>query len=155
MVDPRNCDSFTFAKKPSKFFIASTLIGLFLAKGSLPSFWANIRVAVQIYPGICRISRSLQILNFSKYRLCRTHSSSSRIKKIISIILSLYFLIVASPAFLGKMSGSFTPAFPKDYEKLTSLLETDSGFGRLLWLPAKPPLGPISDKKFGQNRCPF
>lgn len=151
-----------FAKKQSKFFIASTLIGLFLAKGSLPPLGQIYEWLYKSIPGFAVFRDPSKFLILVSIGYAGLIAQGVGSKKIISIVLALYLLIVASPAFLGKMSGTFTlQPFQKDYEKLTSLLETDSGFGRLLWLPTKPPLGPVSDKKIWTesmyllNKFPF
>jgi len=151
-----------FAKKQSKLFIALTLIGLFLSKGSLPPFGQIYEWLYKSIPGFAVFRDPSKFLILVSIGYAGLIAQAVGSKKIISIVLSLYFLLVASPAFLGKMSGSFSPQpLQKDYEKLTGLLEADSGFGRLLWLPAKPPLGPVSDKKIWTesqsllNKFPF
>ncbi len=150
------------AKKPSKFFIALTLIGLFLAKGNQPPFGQIYDWFYKSIPGFAVFRDPSKFLLLASVGYAGLIAQTVGSRKILSWFLVIYFLLVANPAILGKMSGSFTlQPLQSDYEKLTTVLESDTDFGRLLWVPIKPPLGPVSDKKIWTesqallNKFPF
>ena len=144
-----------------KLLIAITLIGLFLAKGDRPPGGEVYNWLYQKIPGFFVFrdpSKFLFLASLGYAGLIATIP----FKKIITIILIGYLIICASPAFLGLMSGGFSPhPDESNYTKLTQIIDADSSFGRVLWLPIKPPLGPISATKIWTesthllNKFPF
>ena len=68
-----------------------------------------------------------------------------RWKIVIPIILCLYLMIIIKPIWTGKMTGTFSPPINKeDFTKVSEVLKKDTDFGRVLWIPSRPPLGHLS-----------
>ncbi len=139
--------SLIFYKKNKiiSFWSCVGIVGIFLVKGfntPLSGFylwafnnvpgWNLFRDPTKFYFLIC-LSFSV-LWSFATNYLTKKHSW-------IVVGLSVFLLMIASPVYLGKMTGLFsTPRDEKDYKSLASYLELSSP-GKIVWFPQKPPVG--------------
>ena len=132
-----------------KFLTAITLMGLFLAKGDRPPGGEIYNWLYQNIPGFVVFRDPSKFLFLASLGYAGLIAmAADALKKVVAIVLIGYLVISASPAFLGLMTGSFSRhPDESDYTKLARIIDSDTSFGRVLWLPIKPPLGPISATK--------
>lgn len=66
------------------------------------------------------------------------------VKITLLFLLTLYFLIIIRPVWMGKMTGTFSrQPFEKEYAHLNKILEDDKQFSRVFWIPSVAPLGSL------------
>ena len=131
------------------FWIFTALLSIFLVKGAnepLPQAYIWLFTNV---PGFSLFRDStkfffLVALSFSILFAVSTDEILKRInrRRVFFIFILGYLLILISPIWLGKMTGTFSkPVFEKEYSKLSFLFDSDKDFSRIFWIPTKPPLG--------------
>lgn len=128
------------------FWLLVALVGVFLAKGGntplpevYPWLFANI-------PGfsLFRDSTKFYFLVALSYSVLIGVAVEKvpKAKPVVGALVVLYFIFLARPVWLGKMTGTFSrPAYLEQFEKFATLMEEDALFSRILWLPARAPLG--------------
>ncbi len=137
-------------KKEVWFWVIVAGVSVFLAKGSNPPF-------VEIYPwlfdnipgfSLFRDSTKFFFLVALSYSVLIAFCIDEVVKKlprlkfVFPVVIVLYLLFLISPIYTAKMTGTFsTPRYGKEYSVLLELLENDSNFGRVFWIPSKTPLG--------------
>lgn len=139
------------------FWILVALIGIFLVKGDNPPF-ANIYPWLyKNTPGFSLFRDSTKffflislaysvLLGYSVDALTKIFNWSVVIGrcslKIFPLLFTTYFLLLIRPVWSNQMTGLLSDQLNQDeYFKVADVLKSDSGFGRVLWLPARPPLG--------------
>jgi hypothetical protein len=61
---------------------------------------------------------------------------------VIPLLIAAYFVLLVSPVYMGKMTGTFSePAYQKEFLKTNNTIDSDKEFGRVFWMPTKAPLG--------------
>ncbi|HEX6977264.1 MAG TPA: hypothetical protein VF185_02820, partial [Patescibacteria group bacterium] len=128
------------------FWLLVSLISIFLAKGTAPPFGEVYALIYAKVPGfnLFRDSTKFFFLVALSYcvLLAIVVNQISKKVKTAPLFLIFYLLLLVSPVYLGKMTGVFSkPAYQSGYESLNRELENDSQFGRVLWIPSRPPLG--------------
>jgi len=62
--------------------------------------------------------------------------------KAFLFLITVYFLVLIRPVWLGQMTGLFAePMYKEDHFKVSEILKKDLGYGRVLWIPTRAPLG--------------
>lgn len=62
--------------------------------------------------------------------------------KIIPLILIVYFLLLVSPVWTGQMTGTFSEPYNKqEFLAAADKIKEDRYFGRILYIPSRPPMG--------------
>ncbi len=143
-------------KKVVGFWLLVGLIGIFLAKGSTDPFPDVYQWLFANIPGFSLFRDSSKFffligLSFTVLFAITVDEILKRISRfpkaglLFFLFLIIYIFILTGPVVRGEMTGTFSkPAFEAEYSTLTSLLEKDQVFSRILWLPSKPPLGYFS-----------
>ncbi len=155
------------------FWTITALIGVFLAKGSNPPFGEIYNFLFNYFPGFSLFRDSTKffflvslsyavILGFSVNIFTETFNQNIvitprnrvwfnqrklkiQLSSIVSLFLIAYFLLLISPVWLGKMTGTLSkPANQNVFLEVHKIFELDDYFGRILWLPSIPPLGYFS-----------
>lgn len=154
------------------FWMAVAVISIFLTKGSskpLPNVYPWLHLNI---PGFSFFRDStkfffLVTLSYSMLIAISTEEIIKRIsdKKVATFfLLSLagYLIFLIRPVFLNQMTGTLSiQPFEKEFQSLTSVLQEDKNFGRVLWIPATAPLTysdlnhPIVEAARVFNRIPF
>jgi len=145
------------------FWLLVSVIAVFLVKGSNPPFSGVYTWVFENLPGffifrdptkffilIClsyslllgitldEISKKLAKLKF-KNKFFKFYLSNSW---LLAIFLTSYLLLLASPVWLGKMTGTLSqPNVDSQFIKLKNLLSQDKSYGKVFWIPSRPPLG--------------
>lgn len=134
------------------FWLVTALLSTFLAKGNaepLPNVYPWLFEHIP-YFSIFRDSTKFFVLVALSYTVLIGFSldeiikriKSVKIKKIFLIFTIFYLLFLIRPVWLGWMSGTFSnPPLTKEYFKLTQVLENDTAFNRVFWIPHFTPLG--------------
>ncbi len=134
----------------ARYLCLLLLIGLFLTKGSNPPFGEINIWFFQNIPGFTLFRDS------SKFFLLVVFTFSLFIGKLFTLVpdkfriyaytgFSLFILLILSPTWIGKMTGSFSPPlYLNELQTIADTIEDDSSFSRSVWLPTKPPLGYVS-----------
>jgi len=147
-------------KRKSKlvgFWLIVSLIGIFLVKGADPPlpgvyqwFFTNIvgfslfRDPTKFY-FLVALAYSV-LISITVEELVKRFDWSFKIRKtkvsIVALGLIAYFLLLISPIFTGKMTGTFlSPILEEEYSDLANIFREDKNFGRILYVPSRPPLG--------------
>ncbi len=142
------------------FWLLVALIGIFLVKGTNPPlsgvytwFFTNIPgfslfrdptkfffLIALSYSVLIGITVNELMNYFGKLKIVNWKVG------LIPLLLTSYFLILIRPVWLTKMTGTLSDQpYQKEYNRLADILEDDNSFGRVLWLPSRPPLGYASD----------
>lgn len=124
------------------------LFGAFLSKGINPPFgWIYESLFIYV-PGFSMFRDSSKFfvitsLFFALMVGFFLDSDSRRKRTVISFAcLFLYLFSLTNPVWRGKMTGVFsTTQNQGDYEKLNQSIDDQKSFGRVLWLPSRPPMG--------------
>ncbi len=140
------------------FWILVALIGAFLVKGSNPPLAAIYPFLFAKIPGfslfrdptkffflVC-ISYTVLIAKTSEELVERFGFKVAIGKKfklaVLPLLLIVYFLILMCPIWQNKMTGTFSePVYQDEYKILNQILEKDSKFSRVFWIPSRSPLG--------------
>jgi len=131
------------------YFSFLAFIGIFLAKGTNDPFGSIYEWLFLHFPGFVafRDSTKWYVLIVASYIFLipygietiekRFSILNSRIKKIftVSSIIILVFLI--RPAIMGELRHTFaTHTLPDDYLYIEKMLDIDTSFSRILWIPS-------------------
>ncbi len=143
-------------KSPSLgFWLLVALISTFLAKGDAQPFssffhWLFNKIP---YFSIFRDSTKFFTLVALSYTVLlgftleeiKQKIKVQRIKRLFFLFIVLYLLFLASPVWLGWTTGTFSQSYyKKEYQELESVLQQDTNFSRVFWIPSFPPLGYLS-----------
>lgn len=150
------------------FWIVIALVGAFLVKGTNPPLGSVYPWLFENIPGFSMFRDPtkfffLVALSYSvligvtvdkltkrfKWKLKVASGSESRTARrgkwkiaIVPMLLVSYFLLLSSPVWLGKMTGTFSkPVYQDEYFKIADVLQEDKEFARVFWIPTKAPLG--------------
>jgi len=150
------------------FWLIVLVVGIFMIKGANPplpqvypwlfthmpglsffrdptKFFFLVALSYSVLIGITvdEVSQRLSILKIKSGFL----KSYILNPKTFVFLLAVYFLLLVRPIWLGQMTGTFSPPiYQNEYEEINSLVEKDSSFGRVFWIPTKAPLGYSSFK---------
>lgn len=148
-----------FLKRKDKtigFWLLVSLLGIFLIKGSNPPFgnvykwifnnipgFSLFRDSTKFFVFVC-LGYSVLIATFIQ-EITKLNFRSlflNRLIKIVPLLVLIYLILLANPAYLDKMSGllSFLN-FQNEYLNQAKYLENDKSFSKVLWIPRKAPLG--------------
>ncbi len=128
------------------FWLLVALVSVFLAKGTAPPFGMFYSFLYAKLPGFSLFRDStkfffLVALSYSVLLGITTNGIFKRVK-IFPFVVVVYLLLLISPVYLGKMTGVFSrPVYEREYVGLSKVLQEDSEFGRVLWIPSRTPLG--------------
>lgn len=122
------------------FWFLISIIGILLVKGSNPPFENLYSFLFTNLPGffVFRDPSKLFFLICLGYSILIAFSIDKISKKIPAIVglVTIYILFLASPVYLGKMTGLFSkPLNTESYVNIEKILQEDDTFGRVLWLP--------------------
>src|SRR3989344_1418903 len=139
------------------FWLTASLIGVFLVKGSNPPFGNIYTWLFSNIPGFSLFRDStkfffLVALAYSVLIGYTARELSKRINRklklgnikinIVPLILISYLILLISPVWLGKMTGTFSdPLYKDEFFKIAEILKNDPNFGRVFWIPSRSPLG--------------
>lgn len=139
-------------KKSTYFFVSLTLLGIFLVKGSNVPFSGVYPYLFEHIPGFSLFRDSTKFfvfiaLGYSYFiglLIDKIHINNK--SKVVSLVTTgfiiCYLLFLVRPVWLGQMTGMFSkPVNEQGFKEVWNKLENDNDFGRVLWLPAQPPLG--------------
>jgi hypothetical protein len=147
------------ARKSKKigFWLATSLIGVFLVKGSLEPWEAFYPWLFQNIPGfsmfrdptkfffLVAISYSVLIgitVGELRKRFKWSIKWGKRRLPVIPLIMSLYFVLLIYPVWTGKMTGTFSKPYNKEeFLVVNERIKNDGKSGRVLWLPTRAPMG--------------
>jgi len=137
--------------KNIKFWLIIALLGIFLSKGSNPPVGGVYTWLFSKLPGFSffRDSTKFFTLTGLSYSVLFgfgidviTKRVGNKFRPIPYLAFCIYLLIIISPVWMGKMTGTFSlPAHQNEYEKVKKYLEKDSDFGRVMWVSNKTSLG--------------
>lgn len=132
------------------FWLFTALISVFLVKGTNEPLgevysWLFINV-----PGFSLFRDPtkffiLVTLSYSMLIGVTVTELEKRIKWkpiLIPLLLTAYLLILISPVWSGRMTGTLNEPYNKSsFNEVSRILEQDKDFGRVLWIPSVAPLG--------------
>ncbi|OGM31299.1 hypothetical protein A2803_03850 [Candidatus Woesebacteria bacterium RIFCSPHIGHO2_01_FULL_44_21] len=141
-------------KKYTYFWAAVAVISIFLVKGGNPPVDSLYKWLYANIPGfyIFRDSTKFFVLVAISYSVLISLTVNFFAKKfpkfkvfvVIGVVSSFVFLV--RPVVFGQMTGIFAPpVYQEEYASLENKLKADTEFGRIVWLPKRPPLGYASD----------
>ncbi|KKR11167.1 MAG: hypothetical protein UT40_C0040G0015, partial [Candidatus Woesebacteria bacterium GW2011_GWA1_39_21b] len=145
------------------FWLFVAIISVFLVKGSNPPF-------VQVYPwlfenipgfSLFRDSTKFYFLVSLSYAVLIGFTTDGIIKltqdlkmsrtflksyilnpRSLVLFLTTYILLLARPVWSGQMTGTLSdPVYEEEFFNIADILKQDRDFGRVLWIPSRPPLG--------------
>jgi hypothetical protein len=65
-----------------------------------------------------------------------------KVRLIFPILFTTCYILLISPVWLGKMTGTFArPVNENEFKVLSEIIKNDNNFGRVLWIGSKAPLG--------------
>lgn len=139
------------------FWILVALIGIFLVKGASPPLTVIYPWLFENIPGfslfrdptkfyfLVSLSYSILIGVTTQGLTKRFNWALGFLKRkvdIIPLLVIIYFIFLAYPVYTGKMTGFFSKPYSLEhFIEASEKIETDGEFGRVLWLPSRPPLG--------------
>src|SRR3989344_217331 len=132
------------------FWTIVAIISVFLSKGNSPPFSEIYPWLFTHVPGfsLFRDSTKFFFLVALSYSVLIAFSIDSIIRKysrftmIFSSLIVAYFIFLSYPVYTNKMTGTFSiPRYGKEYSVVSKIFEEDKRFGRVLWIPSRPPLG--------------
>lgn len=140
---------FTKYKRKVLLFLIIGLIGIFLSKGENLPFGFVYRFLFTHFPGfsLFRDSTKFYILITLSYSVLLAFlfdflNSKMKHGKLFVVAFGIYLVAIMNPAWQKLLTGTFSSIpYQSEYLKLSQDLESDSSFGRVLWLPTKAPLG--------------
>lgn len=138
------------------FWLLIALTGVFLSKGSnepltsiysflfknMPGF-VLFRDPTKFYFLVCLayavlISISVQTIRDFKHK----NSNFYPLIKLAPCLIIIYFILLSWPVFLQQMTGMFSePLFQKQFKQIKDIMNNNSKYSRVLWIPNKAPLG--------------
>lgn len=138
------------------FWLVVALLSIFLSKGTSEPLGQVYPFLFHNVPGFSLFRDStkfffLVALSFTILISITAEEIISRLKDprmkiLLPLSLLIYFLFLIRPAWLGQMTGTFSPPlYQPEYSKWKTLIEKDQEFSRVFWIPSIPPLGFISD----------
>lgn len=132
------------------FWLLVALVSVFLVKGANPPLPGVYPWLFANVPGFSLFRDPtkfffLVALSYSVLLGVTVDEVTKRLPKIktaIVVVLAAYFVVLARPVWLGRMTGTFSkPIYEKEYFGLAEKFEEDKDFGRVFWIPTKAPLG--------------
>ncbi len=137
-------------KRKEFFFLSLFLISVFLVKGANPPFGNIYTNLFNHFPGFflfrdstkffTLITMSLSVI--VSFSFMEVEKRFQKYKTHMCFLFVVYLFMLMSPVLMNKMTGFFSsPLFEADYSAVAGSLHTDSSFGRILWMPSRPPLG--------------
>lgn len=138
------------------FWTLSAIIFVFLAKGPSEPLGYLYTLAYIHLPGFSLFRDSTKffflvalsysaLLGFTVDALLKVDRLSPKLKSILPISLTFILLILIQPVWSQKMRGTFSNLpFQPEHQAMQGLMESDSQFSRILWIPSLPPLGYFS-----------
>lgn len=132
------------------YWLLVALLGVFLVKGSQPPLGEVYKWIFANIPGfslfrdptkfffLIAISYTVLLANtfqglFSKF---------PKHKNYFGVLFFGFLFVFVSPVWLDKMNGILSSRVDQDkYLSLNQRLENDSEYGKVLWVPRRPPLG--------------
>jgi hypothetical protein len=145
-------------KKKSKgvaYWLLVLMIGVFFSKGVNPPLGEVYRWMSMNISGFWLFRDSTKFylliaLSYSVLIAFTTEELSKRFNwpfKTICILFATYFLLLTTPVWGGKMTGYLSSQpYSRTHKKVAEVLEKDSEFGRVLWIPSVSPLSYSSPK---------
>lgn len=136
------------------FWIAVGLTAIFLTKGANPPLPQVYQWLYAHIPGffVFRDSTKFFSLIALSYSLLLAISTNMIIKAMpklrafVLLGLAVYLIFLIRPVYLGKMTGVLArPVNFEEYSALAQIFKNDEDFGRVVWLPRRPPLGYASE----------
>lgn len=140
------------------FWLVVAIVSIFLAKGTSDPFGEVYQWLYFNIPGFSLFRDSTKfffllsisyavLIGISVYEILKKVRNFRVVNMIILSLLAFYFIVIISPVWTGKMTGTFSrQPLEKDYQKLYQFLEIDKQFSRIFWIPSIPPLGPLNPK---------
>ncbi len=139
------------------FWLFVALVGIFLVKGVNPPLPQIYPWLFAHFPGfslfrdptkfffLVALSYSV-LIGITVDELVKRFDKKIKFFKtkiaLIPLIVVAYIVFLARPVYLGKMTGTFAkPIYQEEYLNLSQIFRNDNTFGRVLWIPVKPPLG--------------
>lgn len=141
-------------KRTVGFWLLISLIGIFLAKGSLEPLGQLYTWLFTYVPGfsLFRDSTKFFVLIALSYSILSAFAVNALIKKyavvkkILPILVTCYLLLITFPVWSYKMTGILSvPRNIDVFAHVESILSSDSTFSRVLWLPTRASLGYASE----------
>jgi hypothetical protein len=143
-------------KKEILFWTTIALTGIFLAKGSNPPFGFIYDLFFKHVPGFSLFRDSTKffflialsysvLIAFAVDWVLKTLESKFKNKpiyKVIPWIFVVYCLLLISPVFTGKMTGTFSkPIYTMESSVVADIINKDGDYSRILFVPSRAPLG--------------
>ncbi len=144
-------------KKEVLFWTSIAIISVFLVKGANPPLPEVYRRLFTLIPGFSLFRDSTKfffltalsysvLLGFTVDELEKRFNAYVNFGKfriaLIPVLITMYILFIVRPVWLGKMTGTFSRPYNKEQFLLVdTVIENDLSFGRVLWIPSRPPLG--------------
>ncbi len=127
------------------FWLTSGLVFIFLTKGAVPPYPQVYSWLFSHIPGffLFRDSTKFFTLVALAYAILLAFTVDAISKKFryAWLIVLVYLIFLARPAYLGQMTGLFSLPPVNQFRPLADFIESDSSFGRVTWVPYRPPLG--------------
>lgn len=130
------------------FFVFLGLLGSFLAKGASPPFGGVYIWLFEHVPGfnMFRDPTKFYLLIVLSYAVLIPFTlgeiGAKKWKNILLVLFLLYWVFAHREAVLGTLAGTFTPrTVPVEFVRLKDYLVANSGFSRVLWIPARQRYG--------------
>lgn len=137
-------------KRKEYFFLVLFLVSVFLVKGANPPLGGIYTNLFNHFPGFFLFRDSTKFFTLIAMSLSVLVSISCieigrifpRYRYSVSFLFGIYVFILMTPVLLNKMTGLFAaPLFKNEYNSVATTLKSDASFGRILWMPSRPPLG--------------
>ncbi len=128
------------------FWVLVAVVSIFLTKGASAPFGGIYSFLYDHVPGFSLFRDStkfffLVALSYSVLVGIATNEIAKKIK-FFPLTFVLYLIFLIYPVYMGKMTGVFSTSSYKDsYSLLAKTLSEDMSYGRIIWLPSRPPLG--------------
>ena len=137
------------------FWLLVALISAFLAKGDAQPFSSFYHWLFNNIPyfSIFRDPTKFFVLVALSYTVLlgftlegiKQKIKSQKLKMVFFAFTVFYLLFLVRPVWLGWMTGTFSQSlYQKEYQQLGSILQQDTNFSRIFWIPSFPPLGYLS-----------
>lgn len=140
------------------FWLLTALISIFLTKGSNPPLGNIYPWLFQHIPGFSLFRDSTKfffltalsysiLLGISIDEIIKRFKKYSGFKLIVVLSFTSLILFIIRPVWLGKMTGVISSSLPSiELSKVNKIIDEDSQFSRVLWIPSLSPLGDIDPK---------
>ncbi|MBI2028476.1 MAG: hypothetical protein HYT07_02590 [Candidatus Levybacteria bacterium] len=133
------------------FFAFLGIIGAFLSKGVSEPFGVLYQWAFSNIPlfFLFRDPTKFYILVVLSYSILipfALEKIGGRFPNLSWVIFIVFWLVLISPAFSGKLSGTFKPNFvPSEYSEFKNFLNNDTKYSNVLWMPTHSPFSFFSN----------